>query len=420
MRILYSALTEYFWMHVVEVVNNLAELGHEVHLATFLRSRPPRLHHSVSFHNLSLRNRPWQDFLAPPFLDALIRCGLERLAGRGDSIYASWIGHIVDSASFDLIYEREGNVAPAIAVAHARSIPSILEFNAIWPLEMQWKGYSPSEAQLALEVRLEAACLATRVVSVSAGARDYYSEHGASLGKFRVIPNGAAIDLFHPLEQRLCRERLGLGTKDKLIGYTGSLQPFYDIQCVIRAMPSILRRVPTAHFVAVGRDYKPPFGPGRENLKNLSRELGLASRVHLLEAVPYEEVPIHIGSFDLCLLPLAKKDGWQAALSPLKLREYMACARPVVASDIPGDSQVLGQARAGLLYEPGDREDIAEKICRLLESPELACSMGQNGRRHVLECGTWRHTAESILAVAEEAIADMKQTKAVLVGRAEQ
>lgn len=405
MKILYSALTEHFWMHITEVVNNMAELGHKVHVAGFLRSRPKRLHPSVAFYNITLRNRGWQEFCEPTFWRELLRWGRKwSVTGDRCSFYECWLEDIMNAVSFDLVYERNCHWNPVVALAAKRGIPSILEFNGIWPLEAEWKGYPAEEVRSFLKQEVAAARQATRVVCVAQGARDYYVAQGVDTGKFHVIPNGVNPDLFRPMDKRWCRERLDLGLEEKIIGFSGSLQIFYEVDCVIRAMPMILQQVLNTRFVTLGREYRPPFGPGRDRLHSLAEQLGVASRIDLLDAVLYEEVPYHISASDVCVLPLARKRNDRAARSPLKLGEYMACGRPVVASDVPGDVQIVEEIEAGLLYEPDNPQDLADKVCIILGNPRLAQQMADNGRRYVLEHGSWRYVTEKIMAIAEEII----------------
>ena len=229
--------------------------------------------------------------------------------------------------------------------------------------------------------------------------------------KIHVIPNGANPDIFCPADVKECRKSLGLPIELKIVVFSGSLQIFYRVDEVIQAMPLILREFPTTLFVAVGRDYPPPFGLGRLEMRELAGKLGLNRQVMLLPPVDYSRVAIYINASDVCVLPIARLYQKGLGVSPLKMREYMSCGRPVVASDVPGDPRVLPKVGAGLLYEPGNPEDLASKVCTLLNDPIQARHMGENGRHYVLEKGTWRHVTQRIIAVAEEAMAERQRNE---------
>jgi len=408
MRILYSALTEYFWMHIVEVVNNLAEMGHEVHVAGFLKSRPKRLHPSVVFYNITLSNRGFREAIDRDFWKNLLRYGHERLlSGQKLSFYESWILHLLDNTSFDLVYERRNDFNPAIALAKKYGIPSILEINGIQSIEFKWKGYKPDEIKHLLDNELRAIEDSTKVICVAQGIRDYFVEKGFNPNKFKIIPNGVNIDLFYPMDKEKCRQQSGFLLNDRIIGFTGSMQFFYEIDCAIKAMPKILRNFPDTRFVVVGREYPFPLGHSKDTLRALARQLGVLSKIDFLPPVPYEKVPTYINSFDVCLLPIVKREKWYAGISPLKFREYLACGKPVVASNVPGEAQMVREIGAGLLYEPGNPESLADNICTILKDKQLTKQMGENGHKNVLTRGTWKQAAEKILMTAEETIKEV-------------
>ena len=131
--------------------------------------------------------------------------------------------------------------------ASRRQIPSILEFNGIWPIEAEEKGYTIDEVQRFAEVEFAAAKLATKLVCVGSGAKQFYEANGVDAAKIHVIPNGADPHVFRPMERARCRERLGLGSDDKIIGFSGSLQslgslrPFRSasLQTVTELLPAI-------------------------------------------------------------------------------------------------------------------------------------------------------------------------------------
>ena len=115
----------------------------------------------------------------------------------------------------------------------------------------------------------------------------------------------------------------------KIIGFTGSLQNFYEMECAIRALSLLVKNgTPNARMVVVGRDYPPPWGPGRDTLRSLASQLGVAHKLDFLDVVPQAEVPSYINSFDVCLLPLTDRPNWPAAGSALKLPEFSGVRLP--------------------------------------------------------------------------------------------
>lgn len=405
MKIFYSALTENFWMHVTEIVNQFVKAGHEVHVAGFRPTRPKNMHPSVKFNNVTLRNRAWRGYCDSWFWKCFLKWGKKRLFSRSKSSFSEFcVEEIIKSNAFDLVYERNCFLNPAVHLAKKQAIPSILEFNGFWPLEAEWKKHTKEEVIRFKQQEVNAANQATRVICVGEGAREGYASFGVKKEKISVIPNGANPDLFYPMDKILCRKRLGFKSKDVLIGFSGSLQIFYELDTLIRAIPFISNEIPDIRLVIVGRDCLPPYGLGKRALQSLAKELGVLDRIDFHSIVPYEEVSYYLNSFDLCLLPLLEKGEWRAALSPLKLREYFACGRPVVGSNVAGESQIIHKIHGGVLYMPGDPKDLAEKVCTLLVDQAKLRQMSENARHFILSQGTWRHVSELIISVIDEIV----------------
>ena len=93
--------------------------------------------------------------------------------------------------------------------------------------------------------------------------------------------------------------------------------------------------------------------------------------------VPYKKVPEYIGVMDICVAP-HQKDSNQA--SPVKIFDYMACGRPIVASDIEVVKEITGDCNCALLVQPDNPKQLAERIIQLTEYPEKRRMMGDNGR----------------------------------------
>jgi glycosyltransferase involved in cell wall biosynthesis len=87
---------------------------------------------------------------------------------------------------------------------------------------------------------------------------------------------------------------------------------------------------------------------------------------------------------------------------PMKLFEYMALGLPVVASDFPGWRAIVESSRCGLLVDPLDADAIAEAICYLLRHPDMAETMGRNGRQAVRSRFAWESEAGRLLALYAE------------------
>ena len=113
--------------------------------------------------------------------------------------------------------------------------------------------------------------------------------------------------------------------------------------------------------------------------------------------VPYESVPLYIASMDVGVVPRNKAKYQKMGISSLKLREYFACGRPVVGSDISGVGDVLRDANAGIAVTPENIPESARAIISLLRDKALREEMGRNAREFALENLSWKNTTRQII-----------------------
>ena len=125
------------------------------------------------------------------------------------------------------------------------------------------------------------------------------------------------------------------------------------------------------------------------------RELGLEDKIILTGAVAHEDVPAHVAALDIALQPRAT-----AYACPMKLIEYMAMGRCIVAPDQPNIRELLSDGMSARLFPPGDYRSMVSLIAELMASPAERSSLGRTARRTVIERDlTWRANATRALAL---------------------
>jgi glycosyltransferase involved in cell wall biosynthesis len=142
--------------------------------------------------------------------------------------------------------------------------------------------------------------------------------------------------------------------------WVGRFQPWKGVDVAIRA----LLHIPNAILVIAGD------GQERANLEQLTAELGLEKRVHLLGSLPRAELPAVYAASDLLLATSFASETF--GIGPV---EAQACGLPVVASRFGGFPEVIDEGRTGLLYPPRDAQALATAVNRLLDDPALRASM---------------------------------------------
>ena len=202
---------------------------------------------------------------------------------------------------------------------------------------------------------------------------------------------------------------MGLTDKYKYVCFVGNLAPWQGTEYLIQAAPHILKECSDVRFLVVGD------GKMRGEMENKALQLDVFDQFIFTGMVPYEQVTYYINASTICVAPFIIARNEKIGLSPLKMYEYLACGKPVVASDIPGVRHLLNMSDSGVLVEPENSEELAIAILRLLHNEELRKGMGMRGRKYIVENHSWGAAARKVADVCERSIS--KSGKHRLHGR---
>jgi len=299
----------------------------------------------------------------------------------------------------DVLYQRHSDfTVSGVILSRLLSVPLILEANAseVWH-QANW-------GKLTLK-RLCALCEdisfsgARAIVVVSDVLKKQLVELGAEEGKIIVNPNGVAPEIFHPgISGNKVREKLGLHQK-KVVGFLGSFDYWHGAEILAQAVGHVLKEEPLARFLFIGH------GRLREKVEGIVKDSGAADKALFVGSVPHEEVPQFLAACDILVsphVPLAQ--GTEFFGSPTKLFEYMAMGKPIVASRLGQIAEVLRHKETAFLVQPGDPEELAQGILRLLKDQELGETLGKKARETVEKNYTWEANARCVLKLIERLI----------------
>lgn len=237
--------------------------------------------------------------------------------------------------------------------------------------------------------------LRSRGVAVSETVRRFAErfEHAPS-GKVVTIYNG--VDVWRDdgsaaeRRQRLRRE-WGIPEDAPVVGSVSRLHPVKGLEAALRAFALAQAQVPAgAHYVIAG------VGPLRETLEAQARDLGVASRVHLIGW--RDDVPAVLNALDVLLAP-SLEEGFS-----LTNLEAMAHALPLVCSDIPPNREAVVHGETGFLAPANDAEALAGALTRLLGDRGLARRMGQAGQARQRRLFSTERMVQSMVQVYEELV----------------
>ena len=221
------------------------------------------------------------------------------------------------------------------------------------------------------------------LISVSAALRDGLIELGAPASKVTVLRNGVDTHLFCPGDR--ARQRGAMGIAGPTLLSVGHLIPRKGHDRVIAAMTHL----PGYRLLIAGE------GEDRSRLEAQIARLGLGDRVRLLGALAHAELPALYGAADALVLA-SSREGWANVLL-----EAMACGTPVLASDIPGNPEVVRAPEAGRLFAPNTAAAIADAVRALFANPPDRAATRAYAERH-----DWRETTAGQLALFRRVLAE--------------
>ena len=287
---------------------------------------------------------------------------------------------------YDLCHEHNGLFSLGAALACRRlQFPFILTFSADPILERRLVGNPLSGvhgAVAAWEARLTYEA-ADRIICVSEPAKRHLIDNwGVDANKIAVLPNGVDVQLFgREHDVRSIRTRLGWDSAP-VVSFVGSFQLWHGLDRLVESFAKVVAAAPQARLLLVGD------GPARELVEQSVRKLGIQEAVRITGFVSQDCVTEMLAVTDVAVLPYPAlpQDLW---FSPLKLYEYMAAGKAIVASRSGQIAEVIRDGENGLLVTPGDTGELAESLLRLIRAPEERSWLGANARQQAVERHSW-------------------------------
>jgi glycosyltransferase involved in cell wall biosynthesis len=208
------------------------------------------------------------------------------------------------------------------------------------------------------------------VIANSEAGRESLVARGVAADKIRVIPNGLNLAALHvdPAQAAAYRARLG-GSSARVVGIIASLLPVKRHDTFLEAAKLVSSRVPEARFAIFGD------GPLRAELEASAAEMGLAQRVVFFGA--QRPAANCLGACDL-LVSSSEVEGLSNSIL-----EAMALRVPVVATDIPGNRELVRDGSTGYRVPVGDAGALAMAIERAFTHPAESAAYAEQARAWV-------------------------------------
>ncbi|HEB55841.1 MAG TPA: glycosyltransferase family 1 protein [Gammaproteobacteria bacterium] len=309
---------------------------------------------------------------------------LYELMELGYSLLAYWrLSRAAKRHRPDVLYERYNLYLPTgVWLAKRMKLPMLLEINA--PLFDERARYD-GLALTGLARWSERYCWrgADAVLPVTEVLADRVRQEGVDAAKVHVIPNGIDWEKFRDIpDLETAKQALGLDGQ-LVLGFTGFVREWHGLERVVEVVAAGANR----HLLVVGD------GPARASIEARARELGVADRVTFTGIVNRDRVADYVAAFDIALQPDVV-----AYASPLKLFEYLAMGRAVVAPDRPNIREVLSHDGNAWLFDADTPQGLAEAIEHLCLAPALRQRLATIARESIDQQGlTWAANAERVV-----------------------
>lgn len=301
---------------------------------------------------------------------------------------------------FDVIHERYGLYSyGGILAAKLLKKPLLLEVNAPLVEEKQLfteplTSYQKLSATTSTKVCFK---FSDRIVAVSNVLKEILVNNWhTAREKIRVIPNAFDSSLFNKQYDTVpIKTKLGL-LNAFVITFVGTFQSWYGIENLVEAFCFIVKKTPHAKLLLVGD------GSLKEDLKIQVEKLGISKSVIFTGYINHNLIPQILAITDITVAPFRHlPTGFYG--SAIKIFEYMAAGKPIIASKIGQIGEILEHEKTGLLIEPGNIQGLVDSIMRLYKEPNLMKRLGTNAK---VEAGkyTWDAYADKLIEIYTELI----------------
>lgn len=293
----------------------------------------------------------------------------------------------------DIIYDRYAHFSfSALWAAQKNKLPLILEVNSPYSIQKRkWeKVYFPRLSEYGERKIFNAA---PHIIVVSSPLKEIVMSYGVPAERITVLPNGTDPERFNPKIDALpLRRQLGLEGKT-VLGFVGILRRWHNIDRLISILEEIDLPKRNAVMLFLGD------GPSYQELVEYNHRHGNEEHIRFLGRIPHSEIQTYIAMMDIAISPHATPYS-----SPMKILEYMAMEKAILAPDMPNIRDLIEHGESGLLFNAESNQDLKEKLLSLIDDAALRVKLGRAAREIVVRKYTWANNARKTVQMAERLI----------------
>ncbi len=392
-------------LHVKEVVEGLQKNGHVVNT---LAIQNRRLSWSEDLDNWSLPEYGFSRTKGFRLLESSVRRVQYELTlpflGLFDSLhFADACQHQL--SGYDIYYERHGYLGyGGVLASRWQKVPIVIEINGNIVKEIDEIGVQMSKLQrnIGKWVTYRTWSSATHLLVVSEALKDQLIRSAnISEENITVLQNGANVELFAGnFDGDSIRRKYNLGSS-QVIAFTGSFQPWHGVDLLILSFAMLAENFPDSCLVLIGS------GAGMEDARSMVSSMGLDQRVIFTGRLAQVDVAALLSIADILVAPypFIHED---ILGSPLKLIEYMAAGKAIVASKAP-IHELVNDGENGIRVEPADAAALTRGIVKLLDDGNLRQLLGDTARQQAINNYSWEQVVSKLEKLLYELVDESKR-----------
>lgn len=310
---------------------------------------------------------------------------------------------IIEREQPNFLYQRHSifNYAGAL-LKRETGIPFLLqvEGSEVWVKKNWGKAYFTKALEWSERIQLDQA---DAIIVVSSVLKSQLVALGVRAERITVIPNGVDAERYSPnISGEAVRKKLGLEEKF-VIGYAGTFGHWHGIAVLANAVKEVVREIPNAHVLLIGD------GVLRGEVETILERDNVKHKATLTGMMPSEAVPEYLAACDALVISAINNPDVPFFQSPIKLFEYIAMQKPVVASRVGQIQEVIQDGINGLLVQENSPSELAQALCRLAKESSLCERIASRARGDAVEKYAWQESVRAVLKVYETVVRQLDQ-----------
>lgn len=239
---------------------------------------------------------------------------------------------------------------------------------------------------------------ADKLFVVSTRIKELITSLGVDSNKIIVSPNGVNTDFFREkIINHNLRKELGIKPDDFVCSFAGSFGPWHGVDTIAESMKHIKKMSSNIKFLLIGD------GELRPILENIIKRDGSEDVVIFTGVIDYKLLPDYLSLADVLLTPCKSNDDDTGFFnSPIKLFEYMAMNKPIIATNVGQQKEIMKYGELGTLIDERQPEILAEAIFEIYKNPGKYKEMATLARNNVVENFDWKNNIKRIFDAYEE------------------